>query len=208
VVRQGVDVLLRALIAAGFLVLSSAGAFASVCTANGQPDDSLTLGGFLVQTSETTPATSPLSGTLDGQVSSGWSECDSTGTSLVSFPVTNATLPFDLPGAALVLISVSEQQPTVFGAYFDLIVDGVSYDQPAIVASATGFDDLSVTVPEGLSTLGITELTSAASFGFADGFDYLSVTVGLESYIPEPATLGLLSLGAACLAALRRRRRA
>jgi hypothetical protein len=191
---RGISDLVRgALLAAAFLVLGSASAFAAACSATGLPN------GAEFETSAPT-------GTLDGPII--YPECDSTGSVFVAFPTTDATIPFFLPTATQVLISISEAFPPVLGAYFDLLVNGASFAQSPIPPTQQGSDSLIVDVPAGLSLLGITDLQQAGQGANATyPLNELSVAIQTDfALIPEPATLGLLGLGAACIIGLRRRR--
>jgi hypothetical protein len=191
--RRKSDLVRAALLTAAYLLLGGASAFAAACSATGLPS------GNEFETSAPT-------GTLDGPII--YPECDSTGSVFVAFPTTDATIPFFLPTPEQVLISVSEVFPPVLGAYFDLLVNGVSFAQSPIPPTQQGSDSLIVDVPAGLSLLGITDLQQASEgINATYSFNDLSVAIQTDfSLIPEPATLGLLGFSAACLAALRRRR--
>ncbi len=191
--RMTSDLMRGALLAAAYLVFGSASTYAAPCTATGLPN------GVEVETAAPT-------GTLDGPII--YPQCDSTGTVLVSFPTTNATVPFFLPSPAQVLISLSEVFPPALGAYFDLLVNGVSFAQSPIPPTQQGSASLTVDVPAGLSLLGITDLEQAAQGANAvNPLNELSLAIQTDFFIPEPATLGLLGFGAACLIGLRRRQR-
>jgi len=187
------DLTRGALLAAAFVAFGGASAFAAACTATGLPS------GVEVETAAP-------SGTLDGPII--YPQCDSTGSVFVSFPTTNATVPFFLPSAAQVLISLSELFPPQLGAYFDLIVNGVSFSQSPIPPTQQGSASLVVDVPAGLSILGITDLAQVGQSSTGPlAFNELSLSIQTDFLIPEPATLTLLGFGATCVVAFRRRQR-
>jgi hypothetical protein len=177
--------MIRALIAAGLLVLGSASAFAGTCSqssATGLPPD---FGYFL-----TTSPSGELSGATDPPNS--YTECTIGGTNYI---------PFYLPNSALVSIEVSD----LFSLDFDLIVNGGGN----ILPSTPGSNDVDIDVPGGVSTLGILVPSQDAALCECTPTvptDYMGVSISLINYIPEPATLGLLGFGAACLIIVRRRR--
>lgn len=200
-----------ALIAVSYLALGSAGAFA-IAAPLACIESNLTSG----SPSGTFETAGPGStGTLDGFFTGTYHECTAPGGTLIavssSIVFTNAVIPFfeTRSEAANVAISVAEtEQP---GATFDLFLDGSATPFATDVLSGA---DTEVEVPAGLNVLAITENypVSTASALLADPIDQLSVGVSLVNFItpstvPEPATLGLLGFGAACLAGLRRRRR-
>jgi hypothetical protein len=179
--------MMRALIAAGLFVLGSASAFAGTCdqsSATGLPPD---FGFFL-----TTSPSGELSGATDPPNS--YTECTIGGTNYI---------PFYLPNAALVSIEVAD----LFSLDFDLIVNGGSN----ILPTTPGSNDVDIDVPAGVSTLGIFVPSQDAALCNCTPTvptDFMGVSISLinDITIPEPATLGLLGFGAACVVAVRRRR--
>jgi hypothetical protein len=83
----------------------------------------------------------------------------------------------------------------------------ITPDPSSIPTTQQGLDTWVVAVPAGLNALGILENNNSSGFASAGG-DSVSVAMQTSSsLIPEPATLSLLSFGAASLVAVRRRRR-
>jgi hypothetical protein len=184
VVGQGADMMVRALIAAGFLALWSGSAFAA-CSATGFPTgQDFEIGA---------------NGLLDGTVDSGtYPECLVSSTFLI---------PFFVPTAQNVEISLSEV-PGITGAFYDLTLDPgtadvQTNDQAAIPTTQQGLDTWVVAVPTGLNTLDILENNNSG--GFVG--DSVSVAMQTFSSIPEPATVGLLGFGAVWLFGFRHRQR-
>jgi hypothetical protein len=117
-------------------------------------------------------------------------------------------IPFYLAAPANVSITIAEDDPHLNpdNTYFDLIVNGTSYPQGAV---PDGGDSLELDVLQGgISTLGITDVYQQVNGSPAT--DQIAVSIQFNSYVaaavPEPATLGLLGFGAACIVGLLRRR--
>jgi len=197
-------------IAAGFLALWSANAFALPCAASGLPS-------AIFQTQAASP--SSLSGALNGNAFGSWPMCNSAGTGLITYPpgAAGSLIPFEVTTATTVQIDVAENDVSVLGTFFDLTVATgnplsvvASLTQPTIPSDQLGSAGLTLNLAaDVLYTLAITENTSASSFGSRGGKDSLDVTIAPVGSIstPEPATLGLLGFGVTCLVGLRRRRR-
>jgi PEP-CTERM motif len=178
------------LVAVNCLVLGAPSAFAT-CSAAGLPSGQ----DFEIGSN----------GLLDGNIITGsaYPECE--------VATSHYVIPFFVPTAEEVEISLTEDGYT--GAFYDLTVDPgtanvLTNNQAGISSTATLGSDLwkGVAVPAGVNTLDIFENNDSSAFEAAPG-DGVEVAMQFYSFIPEPATLGLLGFGAACLVALRRRQR-
>lgn len=186
--------MIRALIAAGLLLIGGGNAFAGTCSSvtGSTPGVGLPSGDtFITAATGVTP-----DGSLNGSSGTGYPLCTSGSTFLI---------PFYLSAPSEISINVAEADIiNPDGTYFDLTVNGVDYVQSPIPTTQLGSDFLEVGVPGGVSTLGITDLYQ--QLNGMPATDTLSVSIQFNNFIPEPATMSLLGFGAICLGALRRRR--
>jgi hypothetical protein len=192
--------MVRALIVAGMLVLGGANAFAVPTCASLTPTDvqALPNGGLPSGDTFETSSTSFPAGSLTNFVDvSGYNVCSSGST-------TTYFIPFYVANPAQVLIGISEIR-NVSGTFFGVSIDGSSVLQQG-TALVPPHVSLLTDVAGGIGLLGITENYGTSGLNA----DALSVGITFESFlpqIPEPATMGLLGFGAACLIGLRRRKR-
>ena len=173
-----------ALASVSFLVLGSAGAFAAPCSSSFS-------GGFPPSASffQAEGTGGALNGTVTGL---SWPECTMGGVEYIPFSATGGHLVLGTISDSIGLpFSVTIKSPTA--AFAPMSYNGT------MSVSFPGFDVLggvgliAVTV-SGLTLHQLDDMTVALEYGAA------------ITPMPEPATLGLLGFGAACLGALRRRR--
>lgn len=185
--------MMRALIAAGFLVLvGGSDVFAATCgSLNGPSLNPSSPAGDVFETSGPT-------GLLDGYGPT-YSTCTTGGAFFI---------PFYEPHAALIDLAIAGA--TSLNSPFTFTIASVAAGGPAnTIGNTDGSGDLTLTnvaVPAGLDTLAI---TNSALIG-TQGADDFGVSIQFQNFIseiPEPASLSLLGVGATCLIGLVRRRR-
>ncbi len=188
--RRGPNMMMRALTAAGFLVLvGGSGAFAATCSSLSGPSlsPSSPSGDFF----ETLGPT----GLLDNFVST-YPTCTTGGAFFI---------PFFEPHAAVVDLAIG--RALSLNSPFTFTIASVAGGGPVSTTGNTdGSGDLTLTdvdVPAGLDTLAIID---SALIGTTSADDF-GVSIQFQNFIPEPASLSLLGFGATCLIGLVRRRR-
>jgi hypothetical protein len=190
----------RTLIVAGMFVLCGANAFAVPTCASLTPTEvqALPNGGLPSGDTFETSSSSFPAGSLTNFVDlNGYSVCSSGST-------TTYFVPFYVANPAQVLVGISEIN-NVSGTFFGVSIDGTSVLQQGSALVPPNVS-LLTNVAGGIGLLGITE--NYGTSGLTQ--DALAVGVTFEKFlpvIPEPATMGLLGFGAACLIGLRRRQR-
>jgi hypothetical protein len=192
--------MMRALIAAAMFALCGTNAFAVPTCASLTPTEveALPNGGLPSGDTFETSSSSFPAGSLTNFVDlAGYTVCSSGST-------TTYSIPFFLTNPAQILLGIT-QINNISGTFFGVSIDGSSVlqqDSPVVPPNIS----LLTNVAAGIGLLGITE--NYGTTGLTE--DALAVGITLEKFlptIPEPATLSLLGLGAACLAAARRRQR-